>query len=422
MKQFFATLAAAVIGLTAFAQTQPAYVTDSIKMDAGRINDVYYHSTNGVIKKESNKNWFIALGTKSQTAGVFVNNANGVECFNPHKGLADWATISLADTTTATRQYNSETTWTKGALNQGAPAGSQFDFGFGKYNQVAHRVEGDSIFIVRQGSSYYKLRIDSVFGANNYAISVGGIGSPIPTLSFVYNKSPNYDNSNFIYVNATTMGLVDVQREPANNNWDIVFTEYSSNINNTQYLVVGGLLNGNVNASRVQATKADSAATNYLSFPYTKAINTIGYDWKFFNGTGYVYDSLNSYLVKSTDSNVYQYNFTGYRKSDGYIAFKKRRCNLFAVAINDVNKAATSIAVLPNPTMADVTLALESSLETSGTIQVVDLQGRNMYSTQIKIQAGVNGFNIPTAQFPAGVYQIRIVGKNIVANSSFIKN
>ena len=57
MKQFFTTLAATVIGLTAFAQTQSAYVTDSIKMDAGRINDVYYHSTNGQVKKESNKNW-----------------------------------------------------------------------------------------------------------------------------------------------------------------------------------------------------------------------------------------------------------------------------------------------------------------------------------------------------------------------------
>jgi hypothetical protein len=422
MKKIFTTLAAGLIGISAFAQIPTAYKMDSVKMEAGRINDVYYHSTNGEVKKENNKNWFIALGTKSQTAGVFINSANDVVCFNPHKSVADWASITLADTSTATKQFNSETSWSKGALNQGAPAGSQFDFGFGKYNQTAHRVEGDSIFIIRQGANYYKLRIDSVYGTNNYAISVGGVGSPIPTLSFNYLKNPNYSNSNFIYVNATTMGLVDVQREPANNDWDIVFTEYSANINNIQYLVVGGLLNGTATGCRVQATSASTAAANFATYTYSPIINTIGYDWKVFNGTGYVYDSLNSYLINSMDGNTYQYNFTGYRKSDGYVAFSKRRVNTNAVAISEINKSATSIAIVPNPSNADVTLALESKLATQGFVQIIDMQGRTIYSTGVQIHEGINGFTLPTKNIAAGLYTVRIAGKGILANSSFLKN
>jgi hypothetical protein len=397
------------------------WITDSVSMGTGRINDIYYHMGNGVVKTVGNKNWFLALGTASQQAGAYINSANGVACFNPHKGLMDWATITMADTATSTEQINSDSNWTNGALNRGKQAGQQFDYGFGKYNSTLHTVIGDSIFIIRQGSSYYKLRIDSVFGQNSYAVTIGGLSLPIPSTQYIFNKAPKFGASNFIYVNATSMGLVDTAREPAQGTWDFVITEYKTNIAGTPYLVVGALSDGSGSeVFRAQGISANVAAANYTTATYEKYTNMIGYDWKVFNGSTYDYDSLNSYLVHSNDGSFYQIQFNGYVKSNGYVAFNKRKIGA-PTAIDQINNIATSIGVYPNPTAQDAMLTLESKEATDVVISITDMHGKTIQSFTKNIQKGTNVYTIPTQQLASGNYAIVVIGTHFKAAQLFVK-
>jgi Secretion system C-terminal sorting domain len=419
IKKFTTILAMAFASYAANAQM---WVTDSVQMGAGRINDVYYHLGTGIVKTESNKNWFLALGTKGQTAGAFVNSPNSVVCLNPHRGIADWASISLADTATAADQLNMDTSWTVGALNRGANASDPFDFGFGTYNLTAHTVFGDSIFIIKQGNSFYKLAIDSVFGNNNWAIRLGGLSLPIPTVSYVFNKAPKYTNSNFIYINATSMGLADTTREPANNTWDVVITEYKRLVNNIPYTVVGILGNGKVSSAMVQGVNVDVVAASYNTAAYSNTINNIGSDWKFFNGSAYVYDSLQSYLVQSNDSNYYQIRFKdgAFVKANGFVRFDKRRVSA-PMAISQINNNATSFGVYPNPAAADVMISLESKEATAAQIIITNIQGKTIFAKPITINQGLNAFSMPTAQIATGNYIISIKGKQISASQIFVK-
>ena len=183
-------------------QAQP-WIKDSLVMGAGQTNDVFYHLGTGLVKTESNQNWVLALSNQGgQKAGIYTNTRNGIMCFNPHKSVTDWATITLADTITANKQYNQDSCWYLGALNANAD-GTPFDYGWGSYvGSPSHNVVGDSIYIIRQGTNYIKLRIDSLGGfTKNWTITVGALGLPVPDQTLTFSPATKFAKSNFIYLN-----------------------------------------------------------------------------------------------------------------------------------------------------------------------------------------------------------------------------
>jgi hypothetical protein len=413
-------------------QAQP-WIKDSLVMGAGQTNDVFYHLGTGLVKTESNQNWVLALSNQGgQKAGIYTNTRNGIMCFNPHKSVTDWATITLADTITANKQYNQDSCWYLGALNANAD-GTPFDYGWGSYvGSPSHNVVGDSIYIIRQGTNYIKLRIDSLGGfTKNWTITVGALGLPVPDQTLTFSPATKFAKSNFIYLNIVQAGppyyfaVVDTSREPANNTWDFVATKY------TKLLIAppvaqnytGILCNGKVLSTQVNGVPVDVAAANYGTAAYTNTINNIGADWKFFNGTAYeMDDTTNSYLIQSKDGSYYQIRFraNAYAIGTTMIRFEKRKVG-FPTAINEVNNLASSIGIYPNPTQNDVMISIDAKEATTAQLQITDMTGKVVFAKNMNIAKGTNVWNMPTTNFANGHYVIALRGENLKASQQFVK-
>jgi Secretion system C-terminal sorting domain len=428
IKKFTSILALVIFAINSNAQT---WVKDSLVMGSGQPNDVYYHLGTGLVKTESNQNWVLALSNQGGTkAGVFTNTRNGILCYNPHKPISAWSTITLADT--VQQQYNQDTCWYIGALNANAD-GSPFDYGWGTYaGGPSHNVVGDSIYIIKQGTNFLKMRIDSLGGfTKNWTITVEAIGAPIPAQTLTFSAGTKFANSNFIYINVVQapppnfFAIVDTMREPANNTWDFVATKYRKLLVTPPMPqnYTGILTNGKVKSVQVNSVPVDVTATNYATATYTPVINNIGADWKFFNGTSYdMDDTTNSYLIQSNDGSFYQIRFRAdaYAIATPLIRFEKRKVGS-PVAINQINNIATSFGVYPNPAAADVMISLESKEATAAQIIITNVQGKTLFTQKANINQGLNAYNIPTAQLPAGNYIISIKGKQLSASQLFVK-
>lgn len=91
------------------------------------------------------------------------------------------------------------------------------------------------------------------------------------------------------------------------------------------------------------------------------------------------------------------------------------------VAINDVTavdeSAHSQVSSYPNPVASELTIDLTKSAISSGTISILDVTGRIVYSTEFSEQLVV----IPTADLIGGMYFIQVVGADKKIEFSFIK-
>jgi Secretion system C-terminal sorting domain/HmuY protein len=423
----------AIIACASIAANAQTWVKDSLVMGTGQTNDVYYHLGTGLVKAESNTNWAMALGNLGgQKAGVYTNTRAGILCYNSHKPVSDWATVTLADTANSVQQYNQDTCWYTGALNANAD-GSSFDYGWGSYaGAPTHNVVGDTIYFIKQGANFLKFRIDSLGGfTKNWTVTIGSLGLPIPDQTLTFSPGTKYVNRNFIYLNIvqapppTYFAIVDTNREPANNTWDFVATKYRKLLITPPMAqnYTGILNNGKIKSVQINSVPVDIAAANFTTAGYTKTINNIGADWKFFNGTSYeMDDTTNSYLVQSNDSAYYQIRFRAdaYAIGTSLIRFEKRKLSA-PTAISQINNSATSFGVYPNPSASDVMISVESKENADAQLSLTDMQGKIIFTKSIAIAKGLNAYTLPTAKFATGNYIIGVNGKNIKASQLFVK-
>jgi hypothetical protein len=109
--------------------------------------------------------------------------------------------------------------------------------------------------------------------------------------------------------------------EPPKKDWDLVFTQYTHIFYDpfTPYLVTGCLLN------RYNTTAVRDHSTNFheINFEaisrniFSNHINTIGYEWKSFNGTTYITHPELNYLIKDQDGFYYKLHFIDFYSSTG---------------------------------------------------------------------------------------------------------
>jgi Secretion system C-terminal sorting domain len=410
------------------------WVKDTLEMGANQTNDVYYSLRNGVVKTESNSNWVMALSNQGGTkAGVFTNTRAGINCYNPHKSIADWATITLADTIGG-QQYNQDSCWYIGSFNQNMD-GSAYDYGWGTYaaGNPNHNVIGDSIYIVKQGMNFLKVRIDSLGGyTRNWTITIGAIGAPIPIPDQTITFSPGTKHAgrNFIYLAVLSapspnyFSIVDTLREPAIATWDFVGTKYKKLLFIPQPFpqnYTGILSNGNVKIQKVIGVKLDLAINDTTLA--SKKINTIGADWKTFNQPASKYeinDSTLSYFVKS-NSGLWQIAFdsTSYTVQTTRQIFKKRE--IFPLAINEINNFATSFGVYPNPAVTEITFTAESKQNVEAVLSITDMTGKIVFAKNIVVQQGLNAWSMPIQFLQNGHYLISIKGTQFIASAQVVK-
>ena len=129
----------------------------SISMNSGYANQIFYSMQNGEMVNIQNDNWDIAFSTDAFSSTIRINDGKGVQLYTYHLGdTTDW---NMTNTSTPNilynQMYNSDITWETGAFDINTTS-SGFDYGWGVYNLQTHRIVGDSIFVIQTINGNWK--------------------------------------------------------------------------------------------------------------------------------------------------------------------------------------------------------------------------------------------------------------------------
>jgi len=398
MKNFFLLAAALFLSAAINAQT----VSDQVDLGAGYVNQVYYN-LNGTKTSVDIGSWDIGFCTTLMDGGI-INNANTVTVFkasNVDSGY--YANITSIVGLYLTAQYNSDTNWYKGAFNVRENSSNPFDFGWGIYDFNAHAVFGDSLFIIQKGSDYYKFWIRTKNSNGDYIIRYAKLdGSPDVDMDI---PAASYSTKNFIYLNLDNPTVLDF--EPANTDWQLLFTHYITMIPYYgPYPVTGVLSNIGFRAAKAGNVILSSVnPSDYISQLSTNE-SVIGYDWKRFNMSTFQYeivDSLIYYLSWNSTGISNSIRFTGFNDTTGLVSFDVGQ---LSVGINEVKGDLTKAFIYPNPVQEEVNLVYDAKQNASVTAILYDMTGREVMQKQFTATAGVNNENLEVPKLSSGLYHL----------------
>jgi len=406
-----------LISLGLLAQVQKEVVTG-----AGYADDVYYSLENGTVTTVARNNWDIAFVTQVMSVSVLANNGSGVELYTyPDGGIDDWATV---DTTGMdwTPMYNSIETWDMGAFNANTIPGDDFDYGWGRYNMTTHQITGDSIFIIRTlADSIMKVAITQKDPMTNtwefkYAYLDGSNEQIVPL------SAGAYVDKYFVHYSIDSTKFVD--REPAMEDWDLLFTKYYDY--NIPYIVTGVLSNDDhVLAQEVRESGMDQSTHNsYVDTAFTDTISIIGSDWKTFDMGSFTYllnDTVVYYLKtddgdSTTNSAYYKIYFTGFTgSSEGKYTFMQERLTFVSVG---KNKVMNLLQVYPNPAADHINVVFD--LVGRSEIDIIDMTGRLVRTTRYDA-SGFTNLSLDVSSLNPGVFFVRVSAEGESNVLRFIK-
>jgi hypothetical protein len=120
---------------------------------------------------------------------------------------------------------------------------------------------------------------------------------------------------------------------PADSDWDLLFTQYSTILyddNNiaTPYLVRGVYINmnGTVAARDTINSFYDITADNIPDYTFSSAQDIIGYDWKDFEDDSYNINQNIFYIIRDQRGEYYKLKFTGFYNNSGERGFPSFQC------------------------------------------------------------------------------------------------
>ncbi len=397
--------------LTSSAKAQ--FVNDSVSMLPGYTNESYYNFENGEILNVDNTTWDLAFDLSGLGASVRVNDHTSVKvAVYPNGDKTDWETVDTAGITTWNTYNNSETDWNVGALDQSNVAGNFADLGWGVYNTITHAITGDSIHILTLATGETKkLMIEQLVGGTFTFKHANLDGSNEITQTLT--KS-DYPNKRFAYYSVLNDQIID--REPAIDSWDLVFTKYISTLSpGVTYGVTGALINEGVKVRKAEGV--DPSMAEWEDYQEDSLINVIGYDWKSFNmGTfSFVIAPDLSYFVQDLSGNLWHLLFTKFEgSSSGKIVFSKNKIATVALEDNEIFK---SLALYPNPASENINVIYD--VNDAAHLSITNLYGQNVYQELVST-SGFNAKQIDVSLFESGVYILTISVNNAKEQLKFI--
>lgn len=395
-KQLLATL---FFGMTLSLSAQ--VVDDSITMQTGRTHESFYSLSNGEVANVDNTDWDVAFDLSGFGASVRSNGHTGTKVWVYPNGTV-WGSVDTTGMNWDNTLYNSETSWSIGAFDQDADAQDPFDLGWGEYNVVTHVVTGNRIFIVELATGDYKKLIIEQLASGVFNFRHADLDGNNEVSASV--TKGDYTDKNFAYYSIVNDQIVD--REPANDTWDIVFTKYTAYLNppGAHYGVTGVLANHDVFVR--QADGVDPAVADYNNFDVDSVINVIGYDWKTFSMGSYTIPADLSYFVEDQNDDLWQIIFTRFDlSSSGKVVFSKEKISSANVdEIEDLN----AFGIYPNPATDEATVLYDS--DAPATISIIDVNGSVVY--QETLEQGFVTHKLTLTNFQSGVYFVNLSTAN----------
>lgn len=416
MRSLILTVAALLSMLQLNAQT----ITDTVSVGAGYANHVWYSLENDEVGSAPKNNWDIAFETSGYGTSVHLNAEGGAELWVYSTDTTEWSTVDTTGLSALTKLYNSDTTWAIGAFDGIADPNDDFDQGWGTYSLATHTVTGDKIYIIKlTDGSYHKIWIKSLasgtFTFRHAAID--GSGDMTHTVA-----KATYNTKNFVAYSLVNHSVVD--REPASDDWNLVFGSYFANVDDGNggllpYGVTGVRSNVGVEVAVAQNLADATNYTNYQAETFETNITAIGHTWKNIDMNTFqwlIADSL-AYFVGTQDGDIWKLIFTEFGgSSNGNFIFTKEKLveadtiNQNPTGIFNAEPLAATMTLYPNPSNAqDVTLVYNVlNGNDAANLQVFDLAGRQVYASTVNAINGMQQHRLPTQELNKGLYIVTL--------------
>jgi hypothetical protein len=280
-------------------------VTATIDMDPTYKNQIYYSLKSGKVVGQNLKTIW-DLGFESSPTGWRIALNTSKAMFAINSGKTDFAAVTAADTTgfAQNKRWDSPTgSPDSTAIGDWRTNKEVYCIDLG-YNEQGQPIGFAKVQMLACDSAGFTVRFATLNGTND------------TTLHIV--KDTAY---NMVFLSVASKSTVTI--EPPKTDWDIVFSQYTHVFYNesppTPYLVTGCLLNRyNTTATIDTTTPFDQITLAHVPKQQLPPhINTIGYDWKTFNGTTYTVNTQASYLIRDARNLWYKLHFTGFYNSKG---------------------------------------------------------------------------------------------------------
>lgn len=402
---------------SSFAFSNPE--VDSVSMGSGYASDVFYSLENGVVATAERNTWDIGFYTTTWSAGIIINGGIGTSLVTYENGdTASWNAIDTTGMANWKRLSNADTIWEEGAFNRNSL--DHPDYGWGVYNMITHDVVGDSIYIISLANgAKKKLWIRSKNSINNTYVFTYADLDGANEFTETLDVTP-YEDKLFVYYNLSIGSVID--REPAQNSWDLLFSRYSATVydlegNPSSYVVVGVLSNLDVLANKNYPVAENFR--DWSSKPLEDVKTLIGHDWKYFdmNTFGYSIEDSTIYFVQNLKGDVYKFvptYFSG--QSEGKTVFTKELISLVSVAEKQISNNKMSIA--PNPAANQIRITIEGISTSLAEVQIYDLAGKEVFSTNKTLTNGQ--LELELDNFQIGLYLVRIATEEQIFTQKLI--
>jgi len=381
---------------------------NQISLNPGCTNQSFYNMQNGEVINTQNNDWDIAFSTDPFSSTIRTNDGHGVELYTYHLGDTNsWNSINPNTINILINPMNnSDTSWEIGAFDKNKTTG--FDYGWGVYNLQNHNILGDSIYIIKTvNGNWKKLWIEKkAAGAYHFRYAnldnSNQVNQNLPTST--------YSTKKFVYYSLDQDLIMD--REPTINSWDITFTKYITDYPFQgafmPYSVTGVLSNSGIKVAEADNIINPLSYTNYSGHNFENKINTIGYDWKTFNGGAYVIDPDKCYFIEDYNQNIWRLVFTNFTgSSTGNIEFNSELIASPSTDIQNIESIST-FTTYPNPVPfgQDITLIYEVK-SNNAIVSINDISGKQVYCSTLN-NRGLMTQYIPTNTLKKGIYIISI--------------
>lgn len=385
-----------IFAFTINAQT----TTVNLSLQPGYSDEVFYDFSTNTAQLVSVNTWDLAFLRDGQFSfATRINDGAGIEVFQASNNPSDWANIDVANIASWTQLFNSDTTWTVGAFDQGTAT-----YGWGEYNPANHHVEGTAIFVLKYADgSFKKFMIEDFYGGYTFKYADWNATTSVWETDESYTL-PNSNNPNNLFNYFSLISDSEVSVAPAMNDWDIVFRKYTTDLGGTMYAVSGVLQNPNLTVAENIEPNGNGDTSN---LQYLTEINTIGYDWKTYTGSGYSIDPDKYFYLKYADGTIYRLHFLTFEGSTtGNLSFEFE--DVTGQMSTVVFNAENSFRVFPNPS-SDKRIQIlyeNNSTGENGNVRIFSLTGEKVFETQLKN----NGFYNQTlnlSTLPTGIYLLK---------------
>ncbi len=308
------------------------------------------------------------------------------------------------------RLYNDEQSWQYGAFNAMRNENNPLDYGWGTYDASAMAVEGTQLFALKlRDGSFRKLEISALDGTSYQVRHAAFDGSG--EVSFSVDKS-NHQDTGLVFYSLTSNEVVT--EIPATGDWDLMFTRYTTPLDDGQGNILNYLLTGTLSGAGVEVAQADGIDPATVEFDAYRdslqsALDVIGYDWKSFdlNTFSWSLPLDRVYFVKTAEGEVYKLQFIDFEGSSTGVAVFEQT-DLGITNTIEESSIVNDFTVFPNPVRDVATIGLTLEQATRARMQLFSANGQQVWAAEAQFPAGFQAKELNLSHLPGGTYYLSI--------------